>query len=203
MAFVEPGAFCWVGPCAAVSSASTAGGCWAACGEASSVMSPSVWMALCWEDAWAACRGQSLGPFLQPGRTDRRFLVNEIPTDIARFIAANLDSVDQLRVLLLLQANPQLDWRVDEVCRQLYLSIPDAAAHLAKLAERGFASAHKPEAQAREASQGAAPTYRYAPRTEEMAAMGRHIADLDRQRPVTLINLLYSRARTQGQRSGG
>jgi hypothetical protein len=119
--------------------------------------------------------------------------VNEIPTEIARFIAANLDSVDQLRVLLLLQANPQQDWRVEEVCRHLYLSIPDTAAHLDKLAERGFASA----------GQGAAPTYRYAPRTEEMAAMGRHIADLDRQRPVTLINLLYSRARARGQRSGG
>jgi hypothetical protein len=123
---------------------------------------------------------------------DRRFLVNEIPAEVARFIAANLDSVDQLRVLLLLQASPQQDWRVDEVCRQLYLAVPDAAGHLTKLAARGLVAV----------GQGTTLTYHYAPRTEELAAMGGYLAQLDRERPVTLINMLYSRGRTQGQHSG-
>ncbi len=144
-----------------------------------------VLMALFSGDAWAAWLEQYLGPSLQPGRTHRRVPVNEIPTEVARFIEANLETVDQLRVLLLLQASPGQDWRVDEVGRQLYLATPDAAAHLDKMAARGLASVCR----------GATLTYRYAPRTEELAAMGKHLAQLDRERPVTLINLLYSQAR--------
>ncbi len=111
--------------------------------------------------------------------------MNEIPMDVARFIEENLETVDQLRVLLLLQAGPGQDWRAEEVSRQLYLTVPDAAGHLAKLASRGFVSP----------SQGPPLAYRYEPRTDEIAAMGRRLAQFDRERPVTLINLLYSRAR--------
>src|SRR5688572_9414527 len=119
-----------------------------------------------------------------PGKatiTREQRVVSEISEELIDFISANIDSVVQLRVLLLVQEAPERDWTVDAVCGHLSLRRAEIAAQLARLVTRGFLAV----------TPGADPIYHYAPRTPNHASFASLLAQLDRERPVTLINLIY------------
>jgi hypothetical protein len=59
---------------------------------------------------------------------------------VRRLIAAHIDSVEQLEVLLLLRERPERCWTVDQVTDGLRSSPTSVAARLHDLERRGFAT---------------------------------------------------------------
>ena len=99
-----------------------------------------------------------------------------------QFVYANIPSVDHFRVLLLLHDDPERSWQAFEVVGRLRLPPPVAQTALADLHERGLLRQESSD-----------DCYRYAPCTEELSTMVHKLAALDRERPVTLIRMIYSR----------
>jgi DNA-binding MarR family transcriptional regulator len=102
--------------------------------------------------------------------------------NINQFIQTYVESVDQLRVLLALQKDPTAEWDAADLGARLYLPSAVASAALARLEAKGLCS-----------SSGEPRHYRYRPETEEISRLMEELALFDRQRPVTLINLVYAR----------
>jgi hypothetical protein len=107
--------------------------------------------------------------------------MSNIPDDVKFFIRANIESVDQLRILLFLRNQPEQEWNMLNVSAKLYLRPEVATAELAKLEARGLlTSTQEPK------------RYSYNPRSPELEDMVNKVAQLDQERPVTLIKLIYS-----------
>ena len=103
--------------------------------------------------------------------------------DLQQFILRHIDTVDHLRALLLLRGEAERAWNVTEVTAQLYLQPKHVAGVLASLESAGLIAAG-PDG------------HRYRPQTPELARLADELATLDRERPVTLIKLIYSRPDT-------
>lgn len=69
----------------------------------------------------------------------------EITREIERFIHDNINSVEQLEVLLLIAAAPQRGWNALDVSQKLHRQPESVAMRLADLQKRGFLSV-EPEA---------------------------------------------------------
>jgi hypothetical protein len=110
---------------------------------------------------------------------------NKNADDERRFIHDNINSVEQLEVLLLLRAESRKEWSADEVSRRLF-TVPDSAAtRLADLHALGLLK--------QGGEDGAEPLYCYGP---DDVAMDETIAKLDRlyrERKDTVIHLIFSR----------
>ena len=116
-------------------------------------------------------------------------IMEQIPEALKAFIFASFETVDQLRILLLLQANPGKVWDAASVSSKLHLQ-PDVAQNcLQILCQKGFLTL----------SDGADPQYGYQPANAELEQRVRAVVELDRTRPVTLIRLIYSRPKEMFQ----
>jgi len=106
-----------------------------------------------------------------------------IPQPVRAFIAAHVESVLQLELLLLLHAQAPRPWTADELARELRIDAAWASAQLASLAGAGVLDA------------GAAdpPAYRYAPRTPQLDAAVAGLARAYAARRVTVIGLIFSK----------
>jgi len=100
---------------------------------------------------------------------------------IEQFIRNQIETVDNLRALLLLRSEPQVRWDAELVSAHLQLSLADAVRVLADLAVKGLI----------DVSSG--PRYRYGSPLPEFAPLVDQLAQIDQEHPVTLINLLYAR----------
>ena len=67
---------------------------------------------------------------------------DDIPHHVRRFIAAHLDSVSLLEVLLLLHAEPERRWGPEDVGRALVTKPRTAAGFLRHLRDHGLAAEH-------------------------------------------------------------
>jgi hypothetical protein len=100
---------------------------------------------------------------------------------IEQFIRSQIGTVDSLRALLLLHSDPKVVWDAVTVSGRLYL-LPETAARLLQgLAAKGLIEVVGD------------PQYRYGPQSPELAGLVEQLAQLDREQPVTLINLVYAR----------
>jgi len=104
-------------------------------------------------------------------------------TAVCAFINAFIESIDQLRVLLVLARQPDRVWSLGEVCSATALPVATALAQLHRLSILGLIVT-SPEPAA---------TFRYDPRASEFHQMVQELIQLDDQRPVTLIRLVYAR----------
>ncbi|HEX3890692.1 MAG TPA: hypothetical protein VHX90_07565 [Verrucomicrobiae bacterium] len=102
--------------------------------------------------------------------------------NLEEFIRTQIESVDDLRALLMFHASPQVEWDTMVTAVKLYIQPDAAAAVLARLAAKGFLVAS-----------GGPNHYRFQPQSQELSQLVRELAELDRQRPVTLINMIYAR----------
>ena len=105
--------------------------------------------------------------------------------DLQQFILRHVETVDHLRCLLLLRASGHREWNVTEVTAKLYLQPKQVMSVLGSLEAAGLIAAQGPKG-----------GYHYQPRNEELANLVEELATLDRERPVTLIKLIYSRPDT-------
>jgi hypothetical protein len=105
---------------------------------------------------------------------------SEIPKDVTDFIAAHIDSVVRLEVLLLLHARPGVSMEAADIARELRIDTDWTKTALEALEAIGVL--------ARDASR-----YRYAPRTPELAQTMDALSHAYADRRVSIISLIFSR----------
>lgn len=107
--------------------------------------------------------------------------MNGLPADVHQFLYQNIESVEQLEVLVLLLRRPDRGWSPDEVARELYGHPASIARRLAILLGQGLL---------REIDPGC---YQYAPRTAELHATVERVADTYHERRVAVVTLIASK----------
>ena len=96
------------------------------------------------------------------------------------FINKNISSVEQIEVLLILHANPERVWTIDEISAILRSSPNSIRSRLQMLEERGLSATVRDEG------------YRYAP-SERLHAMVEMLANEYALRRFSVIELIFSR----------
>lgn len=109
----------------------------------------------------------------------------EISEELKRFIHAQINSVEQLEVLLLLKAKPHKDWSAAEVSDALFIQPASAAVRLAALHSGGLLSspnvAHP------------AAVYRYDPHSPVLDRMVGNLELAYKERKHSVITLIFSK----------
>jgi len=106
---------------------------------------------------------------------------------VCTFINAYVESIDYLRVLLLLARQPKRVWSVEEVAASVAITQELALAQLQRLVTTGLIVAVAPAG------------YQYGPRAAEFDEMVQELIQLDDRKPVTLIRLVYARKSVSAQ----
>lgn len=109
----------------------------------------------------------------------------EITTDIERFIHDNINSVEQLEILLLLATPPQQEWSALEASKHLYRQVNSVREKLDELRDRGLLSVRQdvPEA---------ALLYSYTPNGRQDAIV-QGLARAYQVRKDAVIRLIFNR----------
>ena len=108
-----------------------------------------------------------------------------IPEDVRRFLASNIESIDQLEILRVLGDDPAREWGAAALAAEVQAAPRDVPGHVAALAGRGLLAFE---------TRGAEVVCRYGPATPELGAILQRVLQFYRQRPVTLIKLVYEQA---------
>jgi hypothetical protein len=106
-----------------------------------------------------------------------------IPDEVQRFIAANVHSVEQLEVLLLLHRDATRAWSADEVARELRIDAGSAEGRLADLCMRRLLVETSAPALA----------YRFEPATQALGRVVSSLATLYAERRVSVITLIFAK----------
>ena len=107
--------------------------------------------------------------------------MNGLPEDVHSFLHQNIESVEQLEVLLLLWRAPERGWTSDEVATAVYSHPSSVVRRLAMLLGQGLLREREPGC------------YQYAPRTAELHATVSRLDHLYRERRVAVITLIASK----------
>jgi hypothetical protein len=107
--------------------------------------------------------------------------VTALPEDVRQFLHQNIESVEQLEVLLLLWRTPERGWTSDEVTTAVYSHPSSVVRRLAMLLGQGLLREREPGC------------YQYAPRTPELHAAVTHLDHIYRERRVAVITLIASK----------
>ena len=110
----------------------------------------------------------------------------DLPAELRRFILTSIPSVPYLEAVLLLRGQPTHGWSAAGAARRLYLPEQHAAELLAGLVSAGIARA-EPDG------------CRYAPATEELAAMLDQLAAHYSADLVGISDLIHSRVDKKAQ----
>jgi hypothetical protein len=105
---------------------------------------------------------------------------SRIPPQVARFVQASITSIEEIELLVLLQAHPERSWLVAELARELGSTEASIAGRLAGFAALGIT-----------ASEAAA--FRYRPATPELDALLKEVVQAYRERRIALTTLIYAR----------
>jgi hypothetical protein len=111
------------------------------------------------------------------------FMPSELTPELQKFIEREIDSVAHLEALLLVRADASRAWSADEVARSLYLSPEVCTALLRELVSHGFLAA----------TDGGEVRFRYQPASQETEPLVHDLAELYRERRVTIVTLIYSK----------
>lgn len=112
-----------------------------------------------------------------------------LPDDVRRFVVEHINSVEQLEALLLLWSASDRDWTAEDVSQSLYTSPAAASMRLNDLLQRGFVSS----------SSETSRVYRYRSGQAANDELVSRLAELYRERRVTVISLIYSKPHQQVQ----
>jgi hypothetical protein len=107
--------------------------------------------------------------------------VNPLPDDVRVFLHQNIDSVEQLEVLLLLWRTPDRGWTSEEVAIAVYSHPSSVVRRLAMLLGQGLLRERQPGC------------YQYAPRTVELHQTVTQVDRMYRERRVAVITLIASK----------
>ena len=107
-----------------------------------------------------------------------------LPDDVRRFLDENIESLEQLEILRLLSEDLGREWTAAELGSEIQTEPADAAAHVTALANRGLLTA----------TSGGGATARHGTRSPELDASLARVLTAYRERPVSMIKLVYARA---------
>jgi len=110
--------------------------------------------------------------------------MDPIPEEVRRFADRHIESIDQLEILRVLAEAPDREWDAAALAAAIQAEPKAVGAHLAALRGRGLLQAEK-----RVDWVG-----RHGPHTPELAAQLGRLLDLYRERPVSMIKLIYAQA---------
>jgi len=99
--------------------------------------------------------------------------------NLEEFTKNQINSLIELRALLLLHNRLEADWNALEIAQKLNLEPSRVAGALPGLVTKGLL-----------ATTGEPPRYRYEPQSAALADWVSRLAEMDRFHPVTLINLI-------------
>lgn len=100
---------------------------------------------------------------------------------IEEFIRTQIESVDELRTLLLFHSAPGVTRDADEIAGKLYIPPAAVVGILESLTKKGIlATAVEPN------------RYVFQPQSKELESLIEQLAKLDQEKPVTLIKMVYS-----------
>ncbi len=108
-----------------------------------------------------------------------------IPEEMQRFLARNIESIDQLEVLRILGKAPEREWSSTDLAREVQAQPAALAGHLAALHGRGLLTA---------VTRDGILFARHGPHTPELAGLVSRLLQLYEERPVTLIKMVYAQA---------
>ena len=109
-----------------------------------------------------------------------------LPDDIRRFLDGNIETIDQLEVLRVLGEKPDREWTPASLAAEVQADPQLVTAHVAALQGRGLLTAQQ---------RGADLVARHGARTPELQALVSRLLQFYRERPVTMIKLVYERAK--------
>jgi hypothetical protein len=104
-----------------------------------------------------------------------------LPTTVRDFLRVHIQSVAQLEILSLVSATPAHEWTAVAVDHVLRSNVEAIARWLAEFARGGLLTEHA----------GPPTTYRYEPRTPELATGTAETVQAFRLRPVPVIEAIF------------
>jgi len=110
--------------------------------------------------------------------------VDLLPEAIGRFLDGNIESMEQLEILRILGDDPTREWSAADLAREVQTSPQVLASDLALLCARGFLTSVLRETML---------FCRYSPRTPELEQSTGRLLQFYKERPVTLIRMVYAR----------
>lgn len=111
--------------------------------------------------------------------------MESLPEDIQCFMDQHIDSIEQLEILRVLGQRPAEDWSATTLSREVQIKADAIAQHLQTLQSRGLLSSAVCDQEVR---------WGYAPRTPELDDGVRRLLQCYRERPVTMIRMVYAKA---------
>ncbi len=111
--------------------------------------------------------------------------MDPIPDEVRRFLDENVESIDQLEILRILSETPDKEWLARDLARMTQTPPETAAASLTALHARGLLALE---------TRGDLLLARRGARTPGLEAQVDRLLQLYRERPVTMIKLVYARA---------
>lgn len=112
-----------------------------------------------------------------------------IPDDVKAFLLKHIDSVAQLEALLLLRANPDLEWNAETLAKRLYVSVQETAGLLARLCADGFLEARGDQTL----------IYQYHCRVSEQVNIVDRVAELYGHYLIPITHFIHAKPRTRVQ----
>lgn len=113
-------------------------------------------------------------------------MVDPLPEEVKQFMEANIDSVEQLEILRVLGEDPQREWPAAELAREVQTPASNILTHLAALRARGLLVTE---------TRGADLFCRHGADSREREGMLTRLLQVYRERPVSMIRLVYARAK--------
>jgi DNA-binding transcriptional LysR family regulator len=112
--------------------------------------------------------------------------VEPFPEDVARFMLENIETIDQLEILRILGENPGREWDCVTLAREVQANAQAVRGHVAALSARGVLTMIQ---------QGTAVACRHGAATPELESMVGRLLHVYKERPVTMIKMVYQRAK--------
>lgn len=121
-----------------------------------------------------------------PGR-QRNDEVNEtgFSEELKQFIATEIQSLEQLEILLLLSGNPHRWWTATSVYEVIKSSRASVEERLSELAQRGLLKAEGDRDR----------SYQFAPHSDHLWQAVSQLRDAYKERPVKVVQAIYSKPR--------
>lgn len=110
-------------------------------------------------------------------------MANQLPQEIQEFIFQNIDSLEQIEVLLLLSGSPERTWTPNEVNIQLRSSAESVQKRLQSLVARGLVAEVDSQTHA----------HQYRPATPTLAHAVDQLAENYRERRLKVIECIFSK----------
>jgi hypothetical protein len=109
---------------------------------------------------------------------------SSISEDVQQFLVKQVRSIERLEILLLLSSSPERRWTVEDVYRAVLTNEHSVEETLERFCQADLAGK----------SEAAPWTYRYSPASEEVKSLVAQLAKLYKQRPVSVIDIIYRRS---------